>query len=579
MTKKRNLLLVSLFLVFGLEAMAPSALAQNVFTLSNNQNGDARAEGLTEAIGTITLTTVSTGTINTTSKFVITYSQPIATVDSVLVNCSGTKAAALCGGLTLPVISAQLTNGNKTLTLPFTTLVDLTGNTASPGTGLSVTVRCNVTSLYPAGGQVTAGVIASYISGTPLTTNGSLYPLAIVQPEPALLVSLGGFWKTALSETNVLICMGVIKHNKEYEDKFVVNVAEAFVYALTSESYEYFLDPGASYPTGTDVTNGTIITVTINNVPVGLGIEAEDPIPCSDYTGLPMYCLGGTLAVELSSPDVFEGTSTATTATFEYAVTSTDTGVFPENVNLPFKIWTKEALGSSGLPDVTVTVSKQPQYPPLTNAYKIPRFMPVNENATPLAVVKFTNCSSYLLYPFAVVAGPWDTLFGVANATMDPLGSSTSAELAEGTAVPQSGTCSFFYYGGTPGPAGVVTTPPTGPLATWTSASIPAGSFGGWDMAKLAWSPAIPPVGSTGYLFAICNFSNAQGYADILINGAGLTANNLSMANYLALVIPNPYWLDRSSNGNGMGEGAPTPLNIGEKLDKLLFYFGSGRRR
>ena len=51
---KRNLLLVSLFLVFGLVGMATSALAQTQWTFGTNVRIGGRPEGEKEATGQVT---------------------------------------------------------------------------------------------------------------------------------------------------------------------------------------------------------------------------------------------------------------------------------------------------------------------------------------------------------------------------------------------------------------------------------------------------------------------------------------------------------------------------------------------
>jgi hypothetical protein len=577
MTKKRSLLLVSLFLVFGLATMATSAFAQASFGQSTGQNLSIRNEGLAEAVGAITLTTTSLGTITSYSGFIITYPLPVTDVGTVDISCSGTAAAALCGGLPVGSLSsANLTGGNKILRIPFTSNFNLSTNT-SPGSAVTVVVRVNATGASP--GPIYATV--SYFNGTApvsyyitVQSAGTQQWIGTVQPEPAFSLGFGYYWQQLSQAADVVICLGVIKDNDEFQNHFVLNVDENFIYAMTSESYEYILDPGE--PGAGELTNGSNISVTIWNIPKGLGLKAEHPHACVSLTGTPLYCPGGSLAVSNTGTTWFEGDGVTTSFTFEYEVTSVDTGYFAESVDLPFKITTfKKPLGVENLAQVYATVQKDPNpwddpgcfiynnSGAVTGLHCWPAFIYKFEGTQGvygISVVEFTNCITNLLWPFITVNGLWDSAVAVSNTTTDQLANNTSLpSLVSGSALPENGSCDMSFYAG-------------GSLVLeWSTGNIPTATVYGVDMASIV-RGAVPGFNGNGYVFGTCYFSNAKGYAYI-VNNYGSSSSMFS--NYLAEIIPDPQWVPRSLNGWGIGEGAVSPLNINQHLlYQLMIGFG-----
>jgi len=586
MTKKSSLLLVSLFVVLGL---ATSAFAQTQWTVGANENDGGRAQGLTESTGQVTLSTTSSGTVGSGTYFRVFYTAPISDPNSVYVVCSGSSSPQSpfgvgglwngpnCAGL----FTKQIDTTAKQLTIIFNKSVPFPTGSSSQ---ISITVRVNATGA-PCGGEGTvgAGVFAIVdahtpqgapnLTITPFQPSSSLRVL-LVHCDPALsvgvydstgkLLGLGYYYKELDQETDVIICLGVLdkSYDEYYENHFVVNVDEEFDFALTSESYENLLDPG----TPADVTNGTLITVTINHIPKGFGIKAEPPIPCSASSANPLYCPGGTLEVgPAESPDWFEGDGVTTSVTFQYPIITVD-NASAENVNLPFKFWSKGPLGTSGLPDVTVSVQKDPNPVDDPNCGScIPRFKYVVEGS--LDVIDFDNCVTNLLWPFITVNGSWDSAIAISNTSWDQLASSNNPLiynnplLVKGSAVPNyvsaegvGGNCDLAWFA-------------NGKLVVeWQSPVIAPGATWGVDMSTMAPSAAF---GGNGYVYGVCFFSNAHGYAYIVNNYGAPTS---MFGNYLALVIPDPEWIHRGTNGDGLGEGATTPLNINRKLLKLIFY-------
>jgi len=583
--------------------MVPSAFAQTQWNYGANQNQFMRAEGESEATGQITLSTTSVGTVGAGTEFVLYFTSQnfsggniaslsgppidVTLAGTVLVTCNGSGSSPWdtgCNGilgtpyLTANAISRTPVTSGPALHIPFASAFYAAG-TLSPSF-VSITVRVNVTPLYPKGGAVYAIISAYTPTGAPNFTITPYQPsssllVGSVQPDPALSVGWGTYCTSddymscyTSSTAYVLLCLGVIHHDTQYERYFTVNIDENFTYALTSEAYENDLDSGSSSP-GL-VTNPTIVSVVLNNIPTNFGITAGTTIPCSAVTATSTsYCAGGTLAMSVSGSGSYWNSvaGNSGTATFEYTVDNVDAG-FPENMNLPFKFYSKGPIATSALPCVTMTVYKQPWNPPDGTA--IPQFKMVPENgpssaatgaqANALNVICFNNCETNLLFPLVLNVGAWDTDIAISNTTMDPLGTVGSLQnppnllLEAGSATPQNGVCWLYYYSG-------------GALAaSWPSPQINAGATYAFDLAPLI------PGGSTGYLWAYCFFSQAYGYAAI---DYSFTNANGILADYLAVNIPDPQWSPRDQNGDGMGENAITPVNLTRRLEKSLAGFSS----
>jgi hypothetical protein len=559
MTKKRSLLLISLFLVFGLATMASSALAQTQWTTGANENDNMRAQGLAEATGQVSLNSSTQGTVGATTYFKIYYTAPITSLGTVYIVCSGSAAPLSpfnspggayggvgCGGALVPTLDAT----SKIMTITFVQNITFPTGASSQ---ISITARVNATAVSCAS-AVYATVDAHTPTGQPnltITPNQPSNPLRVgeVQCDPALSLTYGTERSKLETEPAfVLTCIGV-KDAAPYENDFTLNVDEEFAYALTSESYEMELDPGSG---DGDVTNGTSFTITFSNVPQGVGIENDDIKPCSTlWTGNTLSCPGGTLNIVLEDgqPVVTADTGTPATHTvsFTYDTISVDMGS-KESVDLKFHFWSHGPL-QAGLASVTANIEKEPTTP----ATNIPLFIDKWELTTPLTVITFSDCKTYLLYPYLTSGFGFGAGIAVANTTTDPF--AADPILVKGSAVPQSGPCTWTLFA--TNPAGVLS------QAMYTSPTIMSGQTFAFDMAsKLA-------PGVSGYSIAVCDFQNAHGYAFITYN---LFGNNGVAANYLADVLPNPALYHRSPAGNALGETAVAPYWITRELERLLNY-------
>jgi hypothetical protein len=557
---KRNLL-VSLFLVFGLSLVAASAMAQTQWTPGAGQgNVFMRHEGEAEATGVFSLDNYTVGYINPGSQFILTYTAPIV-AGSALVQCSDSNS-----GQPFPVtpggdcvnVYPVFTLAYTKYTLTLTYLSQSTNHFTSTNHSVSVVVRVDATQITCATDVVQVAVVAkstySPISTGNLTvtdntyrTVGSLGKNAAGLCEPVLSLTFAAVdrksrhsdtWTTTPGvAADVLSCIGV-KDIGTYENKICLNVDEEFEHALTTESFEDTLDP--------DATNGTSVDIVFTGVPDGVGIEFDSTTPCSSLPAVdPNSCNNvppgytGTLTVGLDTAGCSKNISGTITCTFD--TLTMDNGM-AENVDLCFKFWSHGQL-PPGLPEIYANVYKDP-----TSSSDIPYFTGHLELGAPgLSVVDFTDCMSFLLYPYVASEYGYDTGLTVSNTTLDPFNIpmppnplDLQPQYGMGSAVPQTGPCQFYIYsnGTTPW------------FATFPTSSIMPGQSLSFYLSGNA-------PGANGYAIAVCAFQNAVGQATIQFDSPG-RYDSLETG-YLALTIPDPQWYHRSPAGKWLGEFAIAP--------------------
>ena len=578
---KRNLLLVSLFLVFGLAAMATSAVAQVSWDVGWGENGAGRHEGLAEETGVLSLTQTNAagGNVLAGNSFIIDYNAPITDLASVYLACSSSNGAPY------PVspIPCPTSSGTgdlmATLVTPTEVQISFVETTYFPPITTStsiiqVVVRVDATSFTGTCPWTVTAYAHAITTGSyslsvqnPYITN----PVMRVNCEPTLSLSIAqrdhDVWAANGVAGSVLNCIGV-KDVASYNNSFCVNVDEEFANALTSPSYEYASDP--------DATNGTNFTITLSNVPQGFGFGAPKITYCGSLDASdPNYCPGTTsLAVTVGAavvgPD--SGSPPTHTVSWTFTVTSEDANK-KENMDICFKYWSQGPLPPYAVQQTPGGTSYQiwanvAKGPTLTSPLSIPYFTGVPELPQPgLSVVDFYACETNLLYPLVTssLAGPpyaynnLGTGIFVANTTMDPLQYSSNPQEVEGTATPQDGTCTFWLFPSTGG-FGDAT---VGAMQTFVSPVIPAGGTYGFDMG------AQFTGGTTGYVYAKCLFQNAHG-VEYITDNYGLGEPGYAAA-FQAIVIPTPEFYHRTPAGDGLGESAVAPIAVDEFIQKLLF--------
>jgi hypothetical protein len=539
---KRNLLLVSLLLVAGLAALAPSLLAQTTWsvTVTPTPVPTIRKEGDAEGVGTLNLNVTSAGTLQSGSYITITYNAPLAYNGSYYA-VEVTPSATLSTNIKVTEPSAS------SVKITFTANVAVTTSDF-----LDVAVRLQAQGLaYSAAVQATSITAGGYTASYKITlpTTGAPWTVAHVGAKQALTIAFKE------GPAQVLSCLGALKV-PTYSNEFSLRLTENWAMALTDMTDETALE------TDTDTgapTNASNILITLANIPTGAHIEVGTVYTCSEYPSGPHGCPGATVS-GVFVPDQLDISYTSETAvtagsqSFFYMV-NTSTGPTPKNAVFHFRIWSG-AL-PAGLPSVTATVSltdASPSTAPLDMPYFTASETPV------LSVADFSDCVTNLLFPYVntFMAGGtaafanFGTGIDFANTTMDPFGTSSVPSVAAGSAVPQNGSCTVYLY-----PANVSVG-----TQVFTTANIPSGGSWAFDVAS-----AVPGfAGNTGYAIAVCDFQNAYGFAEIYDNyGIGAPTATLG---YEAYILPNPGLYPRSPAGDSLGESAIAPIDLNKKWEK-----------
>jgi len=194
-------------------------------------------------------------------------------------------------------------------------------------------------------------------------------------------------------------------------------------------------------------------------------------------------------------------TNPNTIESFKFAVYTSYSANVPQNSPLPGT----STVNLSFAPTATSGVA--------SSTLPVPRF--AGDASAARNIFSISICRTILLYPYVTNQGGFDTGLTVANTSADPYttgGNTTGA---------QSGTCTWTWYGGT-------TAAPTTPPAAFTTPAIAAGTVYANTISTVA-------PNFQGYMFSVCNFQFAHGFAFI----SDVGARNLAMG-YLAVVLNDP---------------------------------------
>jgi hypothetical protein len=301
---------------------------------------------------------------------------------------------------------------------------------------------------------------------------------------------------------------------------------------------------------------GTRLKAVFNNIPSGVSVyvSATNLAPTSVGTGLntPQLATSGppyaVAVISETVPDTGTTAAQATTTTspagsvlvpvtagtgsmtwevlnanyttvqdYQFAVTLVFTANPGANVPAPGPMTVSLSLA----PNPTQGAFSAANAADPTKVNIIPRFA---DTSTAKTFATVGLCNTVLLFPFVTSNNGFETGLAIANTSQDPFGTT-----------PQSGTCALNWY-----QAGASGTNP----AVGTTPSV----AGGTTLTFLA-SNATYGVGTgsafTGYMFAVCNFQLAHGYAAITDIGARGV-----LSSYLALVVGTPTTSSRSGNAS-----------------------------
>ena len=533
---KRNLLLVSLLLVFGLGAMAPAALAQSPPTEGNptivnvaSAEFTLRPNSIGDAGGAVFINFSSGyGTIAGGEQISVTFSQPIVGASKVASApvadfCSDANATGIVGKF---CSAMTITASGNTLTLTNGTSA-ISGWTAAVSGQSYITIfgiRFNTTGVIP-GTYITAYVSAAFNQSYPIEFSSSgATQSGVVNIGQVANTAPGGSVLATATPNSVLTCVGFGGGDVD----FTVSIKEQWSGAWTSLSDEVGLAPFA--PTsGLAVTNGSQIAIVLTGIPSGVTVAAFAPVVT---VGTPVF------SATITSSALANGSQT-----FVYTLTSTIRQEI-EAANFEFEAVIPGGGISVNNPPIIASVELYP--PPSASAPVYPAFVYPNgtlieEPTYPLTVLTFVGCQTNLLWPYVTnytggaAGGPlgnWDTAIEVANTTSDPFGGVGIDDT--GGAVPQDGACTFYVYDAGTGTV-ARQSPKTATPITWTGPVI---LTGGESAFMLSTTPAAGVMG--GYMIATCNFQNAVGYAALVDNANGLGTWD-AYSNYLAYVIPTPF--------------------------------------
>jgi hypothetical protein len=194
-------------------------------------------------------------------------------------------------------------------------------------------------------------------------------------------------------------------------------------------------------------------------------------------------------------------TNPNTNESFNFAVYVTDTPAVAQNTPLP------------GTSTVNLSYAPTATSGAASSSLAVPRF--AGDATAARNIFTVTICRTILLYPYITNQAGFDTGLTVANTSLD---SYTIGSKATGA---QSGSCTLTYYGGT-------TAAPTTPPAASNTGNIAGGTVYANLLSLLA-------PNFQGYMFAVCNFQYAHGFAFI----SDVGAQKLAMG-YLAIVLNDP---------------------------------------
>ncbi len=483
---RRNLVLLSLVLLFGVGTASATTPTFNVFTATPNLANI----GLSEVLGQVAITADASCGTNADGLCLTADGNIVLTFSMVLIDNS---VATGIETIVSPVACAPVVG---------TTVANVDTN----GDGMADSGRVSVQLLNPgppvdlaSGCQILVrGVrarIATSFAATPgstvfvqLTTSPS--GIAAFTPTTAPVGSSAIFRTFTNTPGQVLLCIGTlapvpsITVTEGYNDAFFDAVPGAFPRI-----------PAAGANANTQVL------VTLTGLPAGVTVNWGTPGVTSFPPGFP----AGLDALVLTAQSA---SGNAVIFTFE----TNDQGVSDINL-LAYTITPTSISGLAGVMPATVNFQAIIIPPPSPTGVR-PRYQDTAAPAAPWLVI--APCRTNLLFPFAANVAGFDTGIAIANTSKDPFGAAG--------ATAQSGSCTLNGFPSSGGAAVSATTPSVASGATFTT------------VLSSASNPAFN--GFSGYIIAVCNFQFGHGFA-FITDKFGVSAPTTAQG-YVALIIPDP---------------------------------------
>jgi len=487
--------------VVALVAWASTANAQVAFQMSSNIRG-VRVEGISEAVGAVTLTATTAGNISINSTITFDYGVDIVAgagvpdpVDpfDVFPGDPDLDAPADCVDAD---VAFDTDDALLILTFLATCHFDVGGSIVIEGlrvdafdAGDGATINAKGSASVPAGQPPITFFIVNQV---PVAEVGEAFRIRIDQGKTVL----------TCAESDVEIVDPDDLTDAELAQAVRIRIEENFNQAFSNDTDE---NGYADYGVGAEVTQTFIIT--FKDVPTDVNIELID-INLDSPAGPPTLAIAG--IVEGDDEDGDGGD-----IVFEFTITTTASTGANEEVELIFVATTTEPIDSVNggvLVDVGVSFEGGD-----LGGGTGPEFV---DNETEDAAFNVTDCLSRLLLTWVVsnVAG-YDTGVAIANTTEDD--AAFGADDLDG-AVAQSGTCKLTGY-----PSG------GGSPVAFTTPSVAAGRT-----HAMVFSQTTGFSGFAGYVLVVCNFLNAHAFA-FITNGFGSVAGPTLSQGYLGNVVPS----------------------------------------
>jgi hypothetical protein len=464
--------------------------------------------------------------------------------------CSGgvyaTWAAANGGGTTVP---QNLFLGSKAANNQVEWLGVSIMPPGSTGTRTIRVTNIRVDATAVASSTYVAGTVSEYISITGTTSVPvSPQPQTVAFVTPSINVTVGNVqsYKQCAAPT----AYPTITFTELFASAFRKKIETSYT-ALNGVANVEQSTLGGTYFTESGFTNtallgsagvatqGTQFVVRIKNINSGVTVTFPSSVT-STVSGLKAKAVSTTLAITGSGSVVYEVTGDASEAGVAGPNGYNVTDSFVINPTVSYTV---------GIATVSTTpVTINGNYYPISTVNLMsyadpePRFKDsVTADSTFFSLS--VSCRTLLLFPFLTNQATFDTGVAIMNTSSDPF-----------STINQAGTCSLNYYGNS-GPSAAVTTPTVnaGEMLAFTLSG--GGNVIGRSTATVSGAP-----GFQGYMFAICNFQYAHGYAFVTKQGATDIAHG-----YIALVVPDRT-AGRIPQNAATRAGSTSYANQGEQL-------------
>lgn len=478
-------------------AFSAAAFAQGTFQVGSIPVTTVTQSGVTEKTGDISFTLLSGTTFGPGGTITINYGVPITVPQAnvAIYNCSGNFAVA---GTSTPIAGLSVNSVNNALGQ---VILNVPAGISTPGAFSVTGVRVQV-----AGTGLTGSLIANLSSVGNAFLAGQTVVTVINQIAAALTnVGTGGTTVT-LNPIIGQTLPGTLTAAENYLDA-LGQIAGATGDATATVGRIIRFTLSQAPPAG--------VTVTFAGTAAGTGTGGIGGVTGAFNLVDP----GATTAYSTIASKKLTSTSTDLTAYYMLATNSNATVL--EGISATATIDTTGAT----LPVTPFTITYTASMAPIGTAFKtntdgtqsvitspIPRFIAA-EVGTGTLVTSGGATKTTLLVPFAsyIVSSGYNTGLGISNTTWDPGVKVTTFA----TAVPQTGTVTFYFYNqqvGTAAPTVTSYTTKAGSPGTGLDANgnVPAGSTYSVLLSQLLKEAGF--TGDfTGYIFVVTNFTNAHG--------------------------------------------------------------------